>query len=117
VPILSDEHFGSAPGHTGNGLQERHGLLLRGQPRFELGVHPPDGRIQVLQTGELLAQQEDMVRLQSTDDRLGEGLPFGPQPPTRQLGERLRFGLAFEQPLQDLPRSRDRVCPSRLRPT
>ena len=53
---LGDERFSSAPGHTGNGLHERHGLLLSGQPLFEVGAHPRDGRIQVLQMGELLTR-------------------------------------------------------------
>ena len=59
---------------------------------------------QVLQMGELLSQQEDMMRLQAADDRLGKGLSFGPHPPPRQLGQRLCVGLALEEPLQDLPR-------------
>jgi hypothetical protein len=40
---------------TGDGRHERDGLLLNGQARGELGVHPRDGRIQVLQMRELLA--------------------------------------------------------------
>ncbi len=45
-----------------------------------------NGRIQVVQVGKLLAQQEDVVRLQPTNDRLGERLPLGAQSPARQLG-------------------------------
>jgi len=108
-----DEHFGGAPGDAGDGLQERDGLVLSGQARFELGIQTHNSSIQVLKVGELLTQQEDMVSLQSANDRLGERVPLGTQLPTRQLGERPRVGLAVEQSLQDLPRSRARVCPSR----
>jgi len=102
VPILSDEHFARAPGDTRDGLQERHGLLLGSQSRREFGVQTRNGGIQVLQMSKLLVQQEDMVRLHPTHDRLGEGLPFGPQPPARELGQRLCVRLALEQPQQDL---------------
>ena len=44
------------------------------------------------------------MRLQPTNDGLGERLPLGPQPPARQLGQRLCVRLALEQPLQDLAR-------------
>jgi hypothetical protein len=57
---------------------------------------------------ELLAQQEHVVGLQPTYDRLGERVPLGTQLgtqlPSRQLGERPRVGFAVAQPLQDLAR-------------
>ncbi|HEV2459428.1 MAG TPA: hypothetical protein VGS80_13805, partial [Ktedonobacterales bacterium] len=43
---LGNEHLRRAAANTGDGLQERNGLLLNGQARCELGVHPRDGRIQ-----------------------------------------------------------------------
>lgn len=59
---------------------------------------------EVLQVGELLAQQKDVVGLQPPDDRLGERVPLGPQLPPRQLGQRPGVGFAVEQALQDLAR-------------
>ena len=101
---LGDQHFGGAPGDTRDGLHERHGLLLSGQARCKFSVQTRNGGIQIVQMGELLTQQEDVVLLQPTNDRLGEGLPLGSQLPARQLGQRLRVRLALEQPLQDLSR-------------
>jgi hypothetical protein len=37
---LGDERFGGALGDTGDGLQERDGLVLSGEARCELGVQP-----------------------------------------------------------------------------
>ena len=62
---LGNEHLRRAAADTGDGLQERNGLLRNGQARCELGVHPRAGRIQVLQMRELLAQQEEVVSLLS----------------------------------------------------
>jgi hypothetical protein len=78
---------GGAPGDTGDGLHERHGLLLSGQARGAFSVQPRTGGIQIVPSsrGEraVHAYREDMVRLQPTDDRLGEGVPLGAQLPTR----------------------------------
>jgi hypothetical protein len=41
-----------------------------------------------------------VVSLQPSNDRLGMGFPLGPQPPPRQLGQRLCIRLALEQPLR-----------------
>ena len=60
--------------------------MLSGQARFQLGVHARDRRIQVLQVGERLTEQKDVVRLQPTNDRLGERVPLGTEIPVRQLG-------------------------------
>jgi hypothetical protein len=56
---LGAEYFGGAPGDTRDGLHERHGLLLRCQPRFELSVQRRNVGIQVVEVGELFTQQED----------------------------------------------------------
>jgi hypothetical protein len=55
---LGDEHLGGAPGDAGDGLQERHGLLLSGQARCELGIQTHNSRIQGVQVGELLTRTE-----------------------------------------------------------
>jgi hypothetical protein len=56
VPLLSDERFGGSLRHAGDGLQECDGFLIRGETRGELGVHPRDGRVQVVQMGELFTR-------------------------------------------------------------
>jgi hypothetical protein len=53
---LGDEHFGGSLRHTGDGLQECDGFLIRGETRGEFSIHPRNGGIQVLQMGELLTR-------------------------------------------------------------
>jgi hypothetical protein len=60
-----DQHFSGAPTDAGDGREQVDGSSLVRQARCELGVNPRDGRIQVLQMSELLAQQEDVVSLLS----------------------------------------------------
>ena len=78
---LGDEHFGGAPGDTGDGLHEGKSLLLSRQACCELSVQTRTGGIQIVEVGELLTQQKDMMLLQSANDCLGERVPLGPHPP------------------------------------
>jgi hypothetical protein len=57
---LGDQHFSGAPADTGDGLEQGDGLVLSGQALGEFGVDARDGRVQVLQVGELLARAAKM---------------------------------------------------------
>jgi hypothetical protein len=56
---LGDEHLRSAPGDTGDRREQRDRLPLSGQARFQLSVDARDGRIQLVEVGELLARAEN----------------------------------------------------------
>jgi hypothetical protein len=92
---LGHEHLRRAAGDTGDGLEERDGLVLSGSARFKLGVHTRTGRIQVLEVGQLLARAGKMwwastrpTTAWASASRLALSLW------ARQLGHCLCIGLA-----------------------
>jgi hypothetical protein len=97
---LGQQDLSGAPSHPRNGVQVRNRRLHRAQPRSDLGACLLDRLIEEVQVGQLLGEQEPLVRAQPTGKRPLQLRELGAQPTASQLGQRSRVGIASDQPLQ-----------------
>src|SRR6266851_13901 len=80
-----------------DGLQQFERLLERGQAALDLYLYLSDGLLQELNVRQDLAYQHQVMRLDSSVERLAQLWRLGPQDSASQIGENVRIPLAIEQ--------------------
>ncbi len=99
---LGKEHLGGAPAHPGNGLQPLQRHLKRAQSLRDLGADPLQTGVKEVDMGQLLGDQEALMRAELPRERLLELGDLLPQPPTCQLRQRRGIAAPTHQRRQDV---------------
>jgi hypothetical protein len=102
---LGEHDFGRPPADAWDRLQPLQFSLKRAQPRSNLGAHSLQTGIEEVNVGELLGNQELLMRAELAGQRLLQLGDLLAQPPTGQLGElgeRRRIGGSRDQRRQEV---------------
>jgi hypothetical protein len=98
---LGDQYLGSPPAEARNRLQPLHLWLKRAQAVPNLGAEALQTGVEEVDVGELLRDQEALMRAELPGEGRFELGDLLAQPPAGQLGERRCIGGSRDQRLQD----------------
>ena len=96
---LGDQDLSGAPTHPGDGVQVGDGRLERTDPLGDLAADVLDGLVEEGQVGQLLGQQEPLVRGDPAGERPHQLGDLGAEPAAGQFGQHRRVGVASDQPV------------------
>jgi hypothetical protein len=102
-PGLGDDHRGRGGTDSGDLIQAGHRVSERGDLCFDLGVEVGDVRVQGVDAGEHLGQQEAVVVGEVPDERLFQLGDLGAHPRPGHLGQDLGVTFTADQGGHHLP--------------